>query len=61
MGVPTWVLLPKNAEWRWLRDRIDCPWYPSALLWRQRETGGWDELIARVAEALRRIQQREAA
>jgi len=32
LGKPVWVLLPFIAEWRWLEDREDSPWYPSARL-----------------------------
>ena len=28
---PTWVLLPQNADFRWLRQRSDSPWYPSMV------------------------------
>ena len=27
---PTWVLLSFNPDWRWLLDRSDSPWYPTA-------------------------------
>ncbi len=36
MGQPVWVLLPHVCDWRWLRDRDESPWYPTArrrLLW----------------------------
>jgi hypothetical protein len=46
------VLLPFNAEFRWLQDRADSPWYPSMRLWRQPSAGDWKELIARVADTL---------
>lgn len=52
MNVPTWVLLPFAAEWRWLERRSDSPWYKSATLWRQSKPGDWNELIARVARQL---------
>ncbi len=53
LGVPTWVLLPHAADWRWLRGRCDSPWYPSARLFRQTTRGDWDGVIARVVAALR--------
>lgn len=53
LGLPTWVLLPNPADWRWLLDRDDSPWYPSMRLFRQRRRGSWDEPIRRVAAALR--------
>ncbi len=41
MGKPTWILLARNADWRWLLDRRDNPWYPSATLYRQQQLGDW--------------------
>jgi hypothetical protein len=47
-----WVLLPFNADWRWLTERTDCPWYPTMRLFRQPAPGEWPVVIAGVAEAL---------
>jgi len=52
MGKPVWVLLPVAADWRWLRDRNDSPWYPSARLFRQNAHGDWAEVATRVLAAL---------
>jgi ADP-heptose:LPS heptosyltransferase len=52
LGVPTWVVLGKKADWRWLLDRDDSPWYPSVCLFRQQERGNWDEVFARVTAEL---------
>jgi hypothetical protein len=54
LGRPLWLLLAYNADWRWLEDRDDSPWYPSARLYRQRTTGDWGEVAARVGAGLRR-------
>ena len=40
-------------DWRWLLDRDDSPWYPTARLFRQDESRSWDKVIARIAIALR--------
>jgi ADP-heptose:LPS heptosyltransferase len=48
LGRPTWVLLHFNADWRWLLDRVDSPWYPTATLYRQRTLGDWGEVFARL-------------
>jgi len=53
LGRPTWVLLSHPADWRWMLERDDCPWYPTVELRRQRSTGDWDELLRRVATDLR--------
>jgi tetratricopeptide (TPR) repeat protein len=48
-----WVLLPFAADWRWMREREDSPWYQRARLFRQSAPGDWDGVLARVNEALR--------
>jgi hypothetical protein len=35
MGKEVWVLLAPNADWRWLLEREDSPWYPSLRLFRR--------------------------
>jgi tetratricopeptide (TPR) repeat protein len=52
LGRPVWVLLPLVADWRWLRERSDSPWYPTMRLFRQRKRGDWDEVLQRVAARL---------
>jgi ADP-heptose:LPS heptosyltransferase len=52
MRKPCWVLLPFTGDWRWLRDRVDSPWYPSLRLFRQKTPGRWDEPLAAVAAEL---------
>ena len=52
LGRPVWVVLKKVAEWRWLRDRANSPWYPTMRLFRQRERGDWSETFARIAASV---------
>jgi|GEM_PF-47666 len=52
MAKPVWLLLADVADWRWLLEREDSPWYPTMRLFRQRQAGNWDEVIARVVQAL---------
>lgn len=52
LGRPTWILLPYVPDWRWLLDRDDSPWYPSARLYRQTETGDYEGVIDRVEAEL---------
>jgi ADP-heptose:LPS heptosyltransferase len=55
LAKPVWVLLPYIPDWRWLLDRDDTPWYPTARLFRQDETRQWERVIARVHTALREL------
>jgi ADP-heptose:LPS heptosyltransferase len=52
LGRPTWVLLSQLPDWRWLLDRDDSPWYPTARLYRQRARGDWSSVFAHVAADL---------
>jgi tetratricopeptide (TPR) repeat protein len=49
---PVWILLPWTPTWRWLTDREDSPWYPTARLFRQQSRGTWDDVVSRVTKAL---------
>ncbi|HEY1931573.1 MAG TPA: tetratricopeptide repeat protein [Acetobacteraceae bacterium] len=52
LGVPVWIMLPFSPDWRWLREREDSPWYPTARLFRQTRRGDWEDVIQRVAADL---------
>lgn len=52
LGVPVWILLPGDPDWRWERHRLDCAWYPSARLFRQQSLGDWGSVLADVEAAL---------
>nr|WP_246654017.1 tetratricopeptide repeat protein [Azospirillum formosense] len=52
LGVPLWVLLSHAPDWRWLLDRSDSPWYPTARLFRQPRPGDWAGVTEEVAAAL---------
>jgi len=51
LGRPTFVALRKIPDWRWLLGRDDCPWYPTARLFRQTSDGEWNDVFTRVAAA----------
>src|ERR1051325_10970119 len=55
LGRPVWILLPWVADWRWLTDRTDTPWYPTAPLFRQPRRDDWDDVVARVGQALKTL------
>jgi hypothetical protein len=45
MGKPLLLLLPFAADFRWMRERTDSPWYPTARLFRQPQFGDWDSVV----------------
>jgi Flp pilus assembly protein TadD len=46
---PVWILLPHNPhDWRWLLEREDSVWYPTARLFRQPAPGDWESVVRRV-------------
>ncbi len=55
LGRPVWVLLSSNPDWRWLLDRDDSPWYPTARLFRQSIRGDWSGVVERVMTELGRL------
>ena len=54
LGKPVWIMLPKASDWRWMLERSDSPWYPTARLFRQKTPGAWEAVIAGVGPALAR-------
>ena len=52
LGKPVWILLPTKVDWRWLLDCENSPWYSTARLFRQRASGDWADVIARVRAEL---------
>jgi tetratricopeptide (TPR) repeat protein len=53
LGVPCWLLLAHDSDWRWLRGRDDSPWYPTLRLFRQRALGDWSAPLRDMLLALR--------
>ena len=53
MGKQVWVLLPYVADWRWLLDRQDSPWYPTMRLFRQTTRGDWEGVFTQVKDNLK--------
>jgi hypothetical protein len=52
MGKPVWVLSRLDACWRWLRNRLDSPWYPGAKVFGQQARGDWSDVIDAVTNEL---------
>lgn len=52
LGRPVWIMLQHTADFRWLLNRADSPWYPTARLFRQPRPGDWQALAKEVEMAL---------
>lgn len=52
LGKPVWLVLPYVADWRWLLERDDSPWYPTTTLFRQATPGDWNGVMERVIAQL---------
>ena len=59
LGQPTWTLLPFNADWRWMNDRNDSPWYPTMRLFRQKQEGDWSGVVDEVSSATKKHKRRK--
>jgi tetratricopeptide (TPR) repeat protein len=61
LGVPALLLLSLGADWRWMVDRDDSPWYPSLRLLRQVRPGDWAGVVRQLVERVRVAPSRVAA
>jgi hypothetical protein len=61
MGKPLFLLLPFGADFRWLRERADSPWYPSARLFRQHAFDDWGRAVDALRQELMRWDSGRAA
>src|ERR1700674_1208952 len=48
LGKPVLILLPYSPDFRWMLERNDSPWYPTARLFRQPERRDWGSVIESV-------------
>jgi hypothetical protein len=55
LGKPFWLLNRFDTCWRWMLERTDSPWYPTATLYRQERSGDWESVVERVAADLKKL------
>jgi hypothetical protein len=53
LGKETWILLPYVPDYRWMLEREDSPWYPTATLFRQSVMGEWGSVIDDISHLLK--------
>lgn len=52
LGKPVWIMLPYVPDWRWMLDQKTSPWYPTAVLYRQPQTGDWMSVLVEIKQDL---------
>ncbi len=52
LGKKVWILLARGNDWRWLKDRGNNPWYPTAWLFRQVHYRDWSVPVRQIVAAL---------
>jgi hypothetical protein len=57
LGKPVWLLLTQKADWRWMVERSDSPWYPTMRIFRQGADAKWQTVVEEVAGVLEQIRQ----
>jgi hypothetical protein len=55
LGVNVWTMLQAEADWRWMRERDDSPWYPTMRLFRQENPGDWEPVVDKIRTELRKL------
>jgi ADP-heptose:LPS heptosyltransferase len=55
MGKKVWTFLPFAADFRWLLDRPDTPWYPTMILLRQKHPGVWTDVVRETVDRLQTL------
>ena len=52
LAKPVWILLPHSPDWRWMLEREDSPWYPTARLFRRDGRRDWPSVVERLKAEL---------
>jgi tetratricopeptide (TPR) repeat protein len=60
LGKPLYLLLPFGADFRWLRERADSPWYPGARLFRQHAFDDWGRAVDELRRKLIQLEPRQS-
>ena len=55
LGKPVWIMLRYSGEWRWLLERSNSPWYPTARIFRQKKPGDWAGVVREITQELQAL------
>lgn len=53
MEKPVWLLLSKNADWRWFNENDECVWYKNVTIYRQTKINNWSDVFCKLEEKLK--------
>jgi len=55
MGVPVWIIVPNIANYRWMKEKTDSPWYPTMRIFRQDSQETWQPTIDKIYKCLQEL------
>lgn len=55
LGTRVWLALSTAADWRWMLNRSDTPWYPMTRLFRQKQLGRWEGVFDEMRDELAQL------
>jgi hypothetical protein len=60
LGVPVWLLLPADPDWRWQAGGRGSPWYANILKFQQNRPGDWDDPVQELTRDLTALARRHS-
>lgn len=58
LGIPCWMLVHYNPDWRWGIDGKNTCWYDSVSIYRQNVRDSWSEVMERVRDDILLLQNK---
>lgn len=55
LGVRTWLILPRRADWRWNLGKTESMWYSTMQVYRQKDGQDWPRIFKAVDNDLKRF------
>ena len=55
LGVPCFMIVPYEVNWRWHENHKKCDWYDSVKIFRQKSMGDWDGIFEDVKNIIQSV------